>query len=194
MILQSANNLYFTQRLTPKKSFNMKKKGSLFFCFTLFCLTAICQTPVKDSTEVEYATKDSVSAGPKGVMTPREKDIMPKTLKPTEGMALVYIIRRTAFATLIRMSVKCDSIRIGSTMANNYVYAMLPPGMHTLVSTAENHGSLDIMLEAGKTYYIKQQVKMGFAYAETGLKQMDDPEGQKDLQRCRLAKDNAASK
>jgi hypothetical protein len=44
-----------------------------------------------------------------------------------------------------------------------------------------------------KIYYIKQEVKMGFAIAETGLKLVDEKEGQKYLQKCKLAKDNVAS-
>jgi len=52
---------------------------------------------------------------------------------------------------------------------------------------------LEITVEAGKVYYIKQEVKMGFAIAETGLKPVEEKEGQKYLQKCKLAKDNVAS-
>jgi Protein of unknown function (DUF2846) len=117
----------------------------------------------------------------------------PRELQPAPGKALVYILRPATMGLAVRMFLKCDSVHIGSTMAHNFVYAMLEPGTHTLVSTSENHAKLEITVEADKVYYIKQEVKMGFAIAETGLKLVDEKEGQKYLQKCKLAKDNVAS-
>jgi hypothetical protein len=161
----------------------MKKKSLLTFVCLCFCIAAICQTTV-DSAVVEV----------KGTLSRKEMDLKAKALTPAEGKALIYILRPTGFGALIRMGVECDSVHIGSTKAENYVYAMLDPGAHTLMSKAENHSSLEVTLEAGKIYYVKQLVKMGFAFAETGLKLVDEQEGQKYLKKCKLAKDNVASK
>jgi hypothetical protein len=161
----------------------MKKKCLLTFVCLCFCIAAFCQT-----------TPDSAVVEVKGSPSRKEMDLRAKALTPAEGKALIYILRPSGFGALIRMNLECDSVHIGSTKAENYVYAMLNPGAHTLVSKAENNTSLEVTLEAGKTYYVKQQVKMGFVYSETGLKLVDEQEGQKYLKKCKLAKDNVASK
>ncbi|GGB18427.1 DUF2846 domain-containing protein [Puia dinghuensis] len=135
----------------------------------------------------------SATTDPKSGLSRKEKDKIARSLTPADGKALVYILRPSGFGALIKMGVRCDSVHIGSTGAGQYVYTMLDPGTHSLMSTAENKSSLNIMVEAGKIYYIRQQVKMGFAFAETGLKLEDDQQGQKDLKKCKLAKDNVAS-
>jgi hypothetical protein len=186
--------LYLIGHINPKPIV-MKKKCFLSFVFLCFCIAAICQTTAAtDTASVGPVQVDTAETVVKGTLSRKEMDLKAKALTPAEGKALIYILRPTGFGALIRMGVECDSVHIGSTKAENYVYAMLDPGTHTLMSKAENHSSLEVTLEAGKIYYVKQQVKMGFAFAETGLKLVDEQEGQKYLKKCKLAKDNVASK
>ncbi|HEY0299243.1 MAG TPA: DUF2846 domain-containing protein [Arachidicoccus sp.] len=119
------------------------------------------------------------------------KDSIAKCLTPIEGKSIVYIVRPSAMGAAIRMRVDCDSQRIGANYAAQYIYTVLEPGNHTFSSKAENRSSLDILLEAGKIYYIKQQSKIGILYSETGLKLLSDEDGQKFLKKCILSKDNA---
>jgi len=108
-----------------------------------------------------------------------------------DGKATVYIIRNSSIGSLIRMGVECNDLKIGSTKAKQYVYTVLAPGNYTFVSkTPENKASLDLTLEAGKIYYIKQQVKMGIIAARTGLELMNEPDGKKALNDCKLSSDN----
>ena len=108
-----------------------------------------------------------------------------------DGKATVYIIRNSSIGSLIKMSVECNGMKIGSTKAKQYVYTVVDPGSYTFVSkTPENSGSLNLTLESGKTYYIKQQVKMGIVVARTGLELMNDLEGKKALNDCKLSSDN----
>ena len=145
----------------------------------------------KDNTAP--ALKDSTASDPKEALSSKEKDAKAKALTPAGGKALVYVVRPSSLGGLIKMTVRCDNVEIGSTKAGNFVYAMIDPGSHTLTSSAENTANLEITLEAGKTYYVKQQVLMGFVIAETNLKVLDDKDGQKDLKKCRLSKHNVAS-
>lgn len=144
----------------------------------------------KDSSA---AGKDTSAASANGTLTRKEKDALARDLKPADGKALVYILRPSGAAALIRMGVRCDGVHIGSTKAGNYVYTMLDPGKHVLMSTSENHLKMEITVEPGKIYYVKQEVLMGFAIAETDLQLLDEKDGLKYLKRCKLAKDNVAS-
>jgi len=125
--------------------------------------------------------------------TIEQKDSTAKSLTPVADKAIVYIIRPSGYGALVRMSIELDDTHIGATGAGRYVYTIAEPGQHTLVSKAESNASLSITLEAGKVYYIKQQVKMGLLYAETGLKILDEKDGLKFLKKCKLAKDNVYS-
>jgi hypothetical protein len=175
----------------------MKKKWLLALICLSLSLTAVCQNSAnpKDTTDAAYRPKDSVAGAlaDSRSLSDKDKDKMAKSLQPADGKALVYILRPAGLAMLIRMNVRCDSLHIGSTKAHNFVYTMLEPGQHTLMSFSENRAKLEITVEAGKVYFVKQEVTMGFAYAETGLTLLDEKEGQKYLQKCKLAKDNVAS-
>lgn len=108
-----------------------------------------------------------------------------------KGKATVYIIRNSSIGSLIKMSVECNGMKIGSTKAKQYVYTVLDPGDFTFTSkTPENSGTLNITVEPGNTYYIKQQVKMGIVVARTGLELMNDADGIKALNSCNLSSDN----
>lgn len=128
-----------------------------------------------------------------GQGTLAQKDSIAKLLVPIEDKAIVYIIRPTTFGAIIRMNVECDSVHIGSTTAKRYIYTALSPGKHTLFSRSENKSTLEVELEAGKIYYINQQVKMGFFIAETGLMLLNEEDGKKYLNKCKLSKDNTYS-
>jgi len=119
-----------------------------------------------------------------------QRDTIAKALTAIDGKAIVYIVRPSSFALLIKMSVECDNVRIGSTKSKKYIYDVVNPGTHVFVSKAENEDTFEITLEANKIYYIKQEVKMGVLYAETKLALLTEEEGKKFLQKCKLSKDN----
>ena len=145
---------------------------------SLSCAYAFCQ----DSTEK------------KDIYSTIQMDSIAKSLVPVEGKAIVYILRPSKVAFVVKMGLKCDNVRIGGTKAGTYVYSVLEPGKHTFLSTSENQATLSVTLEGGKIYYIRQEVKMGLFFAETGLKLEDEQKGQKDLRKCQLARDNVYTK
>jgi hypothetical protein len=152
----------------------MKKRFASTLILSISCAYVFCQ----DSTE----KKDTYST--------IQKDSIAKSLVPVEGKAIVYILRPSKVAFVVKMGLKCDNVRIGGTKADTYVYSVLEPGKHTFLSTSENQATLSVTLEGGKIYYIRQEVKMGVFFAETGLKLEDEQKGQKDLRKCTLARDN----
>jgi len=120
-------------------------------------------------------------------------DSIAKNLSAIEGKAIVYIIRPSLLGALVRIGVVCDDQPLGSTMAKQYIFAILDPGKHTFSAHTENKASLDIILEAGKIYYIKQKVKMGLVVARVGLELMSESDGRKALNSLKLSSDNLQS-
>jgi len=124
---------------------------------------------------------------------PKDVDERAKNLAPAEGQALVYVVRPSNLGRAIGMTVTCDGREMGKTGGQRYIYAMVDSGDHEFVSQAENKSELTIVLEAGKTYYFEQQVKMGLLKARNKLVRLDDEEGRKRLLKCSLSKDLGAT-
>lgn len=119
-----------------------------------------------------------------------DEDQEAKSLTPPADKALVYVYRPSSAGFAVRMEVTCDGKSLGSTKGNRYIYALLDPGTHTIKSKAENTAVLELKAEAGKTYYILQQVKMGGFQARTGLELIkDEKEARKKLDHCKLSGD-----
>lgn len=107
-----------------------------------------------------------------------------KNLEPPEGKSLLYVYRPSVAGAVIPMPVICDERMIGSTRGKTFIYAYIAPGKHTITAEAERPATLEIETEAGKTYYIRQKVKMGIAMARTDLELVDEAEGRNKLNKC----------
>ena len=120
----------------------------------------------------------------------KEKDSILKNTPPPDGNAVVFILRPSTLGFAISMRLDCDSFLVGWVAAKTYLYTVLDSGDHIFKALSENEFHLKIHLEAGKIYYIEQEVKMGFAFARTKLKILNDEEGKKYLSKCIISKHN----
>ena len=119
---------------------------------------------------------------------PAEQERLRNLTAPAD-MALVYFVRPAAVGAAISMSVTCDGSPIGATNGKRYIFAYVKPGKREFVSKAENKDELLIELEAGKTYYFEQEVKMGILYARNRLSRLEDADGKRKLAKCKLSGD-----
>jgi hypothetical protein len=105
----------------------------------------------------------------------------PVTLETNSQNALVYMVRPDGMAGLVSFETSIDKTVLGRTMASQYIYFFLTPGSYKILSKAENTAYLDIITEAGKTYYIKQTPTMGLLFARNELSILDNIEGKYSL-------------
>jgi len=117
-----------------------------------------------------------------------------RTMAPPEGMALVYFVRPSSLGSAIKMGVTADGVPIGSTHGKRYIFATLKPGKREFVSTAENKDELVLVVEAGKTYFIEQKVKMGIIAARNQIERLEEADGRQKLAKCKLSGDCPAYK
>ena len=75
---------------------------------------------------------------------------------------------------------------IGDTAAHTYAFRQVTPGKHVLVSKTENDVSLAIDAEAGKNYFVWQEVKMGIWSARSSLHLVDEKTGEDGVNKCKL--------
>jgi hypothetical protein len=99
--------------------------------------------------------------------------------------ALLYVVRPTSIGYAIKSFFFVDNTIIGINRGSSYFFTSVTPGKHVLWSKSENVDALEVTLEAGKIYYLQQQVQMGGFRARTKLKLLDDAEGPEALAKCK---------
>lgn len=109
------------------------------------------------------------------------------TPAPTEGKAIVYVIRPTMMGNKVQTKLAVDGDWKGVNRGNTYFFFELDPGEHYFCSRAENHDALKLTLEPGKTYFLQQHIKMGFMKAQTSLESITEEKGREKLAKLNLA-------
>ena len=100
-----------------------------------------CGAPDK---EVNYTAETESTTHPNGVQT--------------ADKALIYIFRPHHAMTSFQSKVAVDGEWKGVNLNGTYFFLTLEPGLHYFCSEAKNRSLLILTAEAGKTYYIEQQV------------------------------------
>ncbi|MHB8526333.1 MAG: DUF2846 domain-containing protein [Candidatus Acidiferrales bacterium] len=101
------------------------------------------------------------------------------------GEAIVYVVRPTHYGALIQTKLAMDGQWMGINKANSYFVFLADPGPHNFCSESENASRLSLDLEAGKTYYLQQHIRLGINKARNKLSELDDTKGKMALARCR---------
>ena len=105
-----------------------------------------------------------------------------------DNKALVYIVRTSALGWQTEIEVFVNDKYIGTTGGSRYIYTILDPGKYVFKSAAENDSELILEVDAGKTYYLKQDISMGYLFGPRNeLILLNETEGRSDLQECTLS-------
>lgn len=153
----------------------------LLLLFALvIAVPAFCQKASKDGvdSEKEYELR---ACGPKKAkynVSP-DKQHHP-TGTQTADTALIYVIRPKSFQGL-QAKVAVDGEWMGANLSQGYFFFTLQPGEHYFCSVSGNRIILPLVVEAGKTYYLKQSLS-GFAVRlRHDLVLMNDEDGKVEL-------------
>lgn len=117
-------------------------------------------------------------------MAPSSADAAAKNFQTTPGKANIYVFRDETFGAAIHLPLAIDGKSIGSTAAKTYFLVTVDPGSHTIRS-GDSKVTLDT--EAGKNYFVWQEVKMGVIEAHAKLHIVDTAKGEAGVRNCRLA-------
>ncbi len=119
-------------------------------------------------------------------MASLEQDTKAKEFVPAQSRAALYIYRNENFGGAIPMSVSLNGKALGQTAAKTYFLVSVPPGKYTVESQAENVSNLSLTAEAGKNYFVWQEVKMGMWMARSLLQQVDEAAGRAGVAESKL--------
>ncbi len=88
---------------------------------------------------------------------------------PSPDKALVYFMRPSGLGFAVHFQIWEDYKLLGLCQAKSYFAYECAPGKHLFIGRAENKVAVEADLEAGKSYYIITQVRMGGWKARMGF-------------------------
>lgn len=115
-----------------------------------------------------------------------EQDAKAKTFAVAPGKSNIYVYRNESMGGAVKMDVALDGKPMGQTSAQTYFLFEVAPGKHTVTSKAENEVMQEVIAQAGKNYFIWQEVKMGVMYARNKLNLVDEATGKAGVAACSL--------
>ena len=102
----------------------------------------------------------------------------------------IYVYRNEVLGGAIPITVALDGKVAGQTAMQTYFLFEIDPGPHEVSSIAENVSTLKLDTQAGKAYFVWQEVKMGMWMARSQLQQVDEEKGRKGVAECKRAQSN----
>lgn len=156
------------------KGGSMKKVVGIFFLVGLGFLLGGC---------------GSVTVPPVDVM---QKELVDYKLPqlPTDETAVVYVVRPSSGAPAVSFDIYVDSQEkkdmIGYNDTEEYLYASLTLGQHTIYSKAENWAEMQVEAKPNQLIFIEQSPKIGILFARNELKKLDELTGKYHVKHLKL--------
>lgn len=105
--------------------------------------------------------------------------------KSSPDSALLYFVRPAKIGKGERIWTFADQFPLGGTRGKSYTFAQVPPGKRMIWAKAQNIDVLEIDLQPGETYYIKQEIKSGGVNAWVTLSVLTKAEWERAMEECK---------
>ena len=105
-----------------------------------------------------------------------------------EGKGVVYLYRLGRAVAAANVSiVKVNSLDAGGTGPGTFFRWELKPGTYTFsASTGESSKTVQLQVEAGKLYFIEQNIRLGINEGRVQLEEVDEKTGKKSIQGMKM--------
>lgn len=117
-----------------------------------------------------------------------DDDARAKDFSIRPDKATIYLYRDELLGFAFVMTVALNGRRAGQTVGQTFLRWEVDPGVQEIASYTEDIASVKLNAEAGKSYYVWQEVKIGFWAAQSTLHEVDESIGRQGVVKCRLAK------
>ena len=103
-----------------------------------------------------------------------------------KGVVYLYRLGRAVAASNVSI-VKVNSLEAGGTGPSTFFRWELKPGTYTFsASTGESSKTVQLQVEAGKLYFIEQNIRLGISEGRVQLKEVDEKTGKKSIQGMKM--------
>jgi len=115
---------------------------------------------------------------------------------PSDGKAGIYIYRSGGMGTALKKDVWINDECVGETAPNMFFYKVVNSGDEIKVSTESEFSPNDLLVkaESGKNYFVEQYIKMGVFVGGADLELVSQTDGQRAIEKLKLAKAGNCSK
>ncbi len=111
---------------------------------------------------------------------------MTKEVPAGSGKAKIYVYRNEMMGAAISMAVALDGKVAGKSASKTYFVWKVAPGAHEIMSQGKKDEAITVNAEAGKSYFVWQEVKMSAFVAGSKLQLVDDATGKAGVKECVL--------
>lgn len=119
-------------------------------------------------------------------MASLEQDATAKDFSTQPNKASVFIYRNENYGAAVPVTVSVNGKTLGQTAAMTYFRLNVAPGKYTINSHAEDVSVLGLDVDAGKNYFVWQEIKMGMWSARSKLQQVDEIKGRAGVSESKL--------
>lgn len=108
---------------------------------------------------------------------------------PSGGNAGLYIYRNSIVGKAQKKDIWVDGKCLGESGADVFFYTEVEGGKQHKIETESEFSpnTLELMVEAGKNYFIRQFIKIGVFVGGADLEQVSDEQGKTDVSKLSLA-------
>ncbi|AVT13416.1 DUF2846 domain-containing protein [Paracidovorax avenae] len=108
---------------------------------------------------------------------------------PATGNAGLYVYRDSFIGKALKKDIMVDGKCLGESAPDVFFYTQVEGGKkHTLQTESEfSDSTLEMFMDAGKNYYVRQYIRMGAFTAGAGLAQVTEERGKTDIAKLGLA-------
>ena len=112
----------------------------------------------------------------------------PKLFQVAAHEAAIYVIRSERVGGAIPLQVLIDGQHVGATVARSYLYAVVPPGIHTVESWGDIRSTLEVDAKPGTITYLSQVVEMTYLSSpRTRLRPVTESQGREWVMELKAA-------
>ena len=119
---------------------------------------------------------------------PAEKSEAAKSFESPENKGTVFLYRTgRAVGAAGQLSVKVNGMDAGGTGPGTFFRWDLTPGTYTfLSSTSESSATVQLDVDAGQSYFIRQDARLGIQSGRVTMVEVDPEKGKSEVKGCKL--------
>ncbi|MBB3181795.1 DUF2846 domain-containing protein [Variovorax sp. Sphag1AA] len=125
-----------------------------------------------------------------------EADKAKQFAAPNTGNSGLYVYRNSFVGKALKKDLWVDGKCLGESASDVFFYTQVEGGKKHKIETESEFSpnSLEVFMEAGKNYFIRQFIKMGAFVGGADLEQVPEEQGKADVAKLGLAQPGTCSK
>ena len=115
---------------------------------------------------------------------------------PSTGQSGLYIYRNSFVGKALKKDIWVDGTCVGESAPDVFFYKQVEGSKQHKIETESEFSpnALELFMEAGKNYFVRQYIKMGAFVGGANLEQIAEDQGKADVAKLEMAQQGTCSK